>query len=102
MALPISELDPFSDSQDSENNLNDDSCGEISPMSALFSPPDMHPLQGMSVVELAGRCMDEIKRFQCGEPSNDLYGIELFGRALKQLDPLAWETVQQRFSDMMH
>jgi hypothetical protein len=102
MALPISELDPFSDSQDSENNLNDGSCDEYSPKSALPSPPGMHPLQDMSVEELANRCMDEIKRFQCGEPSNDLYGIELFGRALKRLDPLAWEIVQQRFSDMMH
>lgn len=102
MALPISELDPFSDSQDAENNLNYDSCDECLRMPVSSSPPDMHSLQGMSVVELADRCMDEIKRFQCGAPSNDLYGIELFRRALKQLDPLAWETVQLRFSDMMH
>lgn len=102
MALPISEIDPFGDSQDGEHNLNYDSCNECSRMSVSPSPPDMLPLRDMSAVELADRCMDEIKRFQCGEPSNDLYGIELFGRALKQLDPLAWETVQQRFSDMMY
>jgi len=102
MALPISELDPFSDSQDAENNLNYDTGDECSRMSALSPPPDMLPLRDMSVVELADRCMNEIKRFQCGEPSNDLYGVELFGRALKQLDPRAWEVVQQRFSDMMH
>lgn len=102
MALPIPELDPFSDSQDAENNLNYGSCDECPRISALSSSPDMLPLQDMSVVELADRCMDEIKHFQCGEPSNDLYGIELFSRALKQLDSWAWETVQQRFGDMMH
>ncbi len=65
------------------------------------APAEVSP-QTMSNFELADRCMDEIENFRRGEPSNDQYGIELFRRALKQLDPFAWETLQQRFNDMVH
>ncbi|GAC1480126.1 MAG: hypothetical protein NVS2B12_35150 [Ktedonobacteraceae bacterium] len=58
--------------------------------------------QAMNNVELVDRCMIEIDNFRRGEPSNDQYGIELFHRALQQLDPLAWEVVQQRFNTMVH
>lgn len=102
MVLQISELDLIADLQSMQSKLDSDSCDECSGMAVLSLLPDMLPLQDMSVVELADRCMDEIKRFQRGESSNDLYGIELFRRGLKRLDPLAWEAVQQRFSDVMY
>jgi DNA-directed RNA polymerase specialized sigma24 family protein len=102
MVLHISELNLITDLQDVTSKLNDASCDECSNMPVLTLQADMLPLQDMSVMELADRCMNEIKRFQRGEPSNDLYGIELFHRALKQLDPLAWEVVQHRFSDVMY
>jgi hypothetical protein len=63
-------------------------------------PSDLSP-QVMSITELADRCMNEINKYRHGEPSNDQYGIELFRRALTQRDPLAWEIVQQCFSEMM-
>jgi DNA-directed RNA polymerase specialized sigma24 family protein len=92
----------MTDLQGTTSELTGDPCDACSPMSVLSLLPDMLPVQDMSVTELADRCMDEIKRFQRGEPSSDLYGIELFRRALMQLDPLAWEAVQQRFSDVMY
>ena len=57
--------------------------------------------KNMSLSTLADRCMSEINNYRRGEPSSDQYAIELFRRALMQLDPLAWETVQQRFNEMM-
>jgi hypothetical protein len=101
MVLHISELDLVTRLQDVESDLNGGLCGEYSRTHASSLSPD-NPLQDMSAAELAAHCMDEIKCFQRGEPSNDRYGIELFHRALKQLDPLAWEIVQQSFSDMVY
>jgi DNA-directed RNA polymerase specialized sigma24 family protein len=102
MVLPISELDLISDVQGVTSELICEPCDECLPMTVLSLLPDMHALQGMSVAELADRCMDEIKRFQHGEASSDLYGVELFRRALKRLDSVAWEAVQQRFSEIMY
>lgn len=55
----------------------------------------------MSVSALADRCMSEIDNYRRGEPFNDQYGVELFRRALTQRDSLAWEIMQQRFTEMM-
>ena len=55
----------------------------------------------MDTLELADRCMNEINNYRCGEPSNDVYGLELFRRALQECDPFAWEIIQQRFNEMM-
>jgi DNA-directed RNA polymerase specialized sigma24 family protein len=101
MVLHISELDLVTHRQDVKGNLNCDSRDECARMPEASLLPDIS-LQDMMTVELANHCMNEIKRFQRGEPSNDLYGIELFRRALKQLDPFAWEIVQRNFNDMMY
>jgi len=58
-------------------------------------------VRDMSLLALADGCMNEIESFRRGEPFTDQYGRELFRRALKQCDPLAWEIVQQCFKDMM-
>ena len=55
----------------------------------------------MDTSELADRCMNEINNYRHGEPSNDVYGLELFRRALQECDPFAWDIIQQRFNEMM-
>jgi hypothetical protein len=61
-------------------------------------PENIHE---MGSLELGNRCMNEINNYRRGEPSNDVYGLELFRRALHQCDPLAWEIIQQHFTDIM-
>ncbi len=58
-------------------------------------------IKEMNTLELADRCMNEINHYRHGEPSSDVYGLELFRRALHEYDPFAWEIIQQRFNDMM-
>jgi len=55
----------------------------------------------MSIPTLMEHCLRELNRYQHGEPSNDQYGLELFYRAQRQRDPLAWEVIQQCFSGTM-
>ncbi len=63
-------------------------------------PSELSP-RAMSISVLADHCMSEIDNYRRGEPSNDRYGVELFRRALRECDPLAWEVVQQRFSEIL-
>ncbi len=105
MVLPISELNLITDAQEAKEELpcaSCDPCPRYLLGTGVSVLSEERSLQDMSIAELADHCMDEIKRFQRGEPSSDLYGIELFRRALKQLDALAWETVQQRFSEIVY
>jgi hypothetical protein len=55
----------------------------------------------MDILELVDRCMNEINKFRRGEASNDVYGLELFRRALQECDPFAWEIIQLHFTEMM-
>jgi hypothetical protein len=55
----------------------------------------------MDTFELADRCMNEINNYRRGETSNDVYGLELFRRAIQDCDPCAWETIQKRFNEIM-
>jgi len=55
----------------------------------------------MSIPTLAEHCNKEFDKFRHGEPSNDQYAMELFNRALKQENALAWEAVQQCFDAAM-
>ena len=63
-------------------------------------PSELSP-RAMSISVLADHCMSEIDNYRRGEPSKDRYGVELFRRALRECDPLAWEVVQQCFSEIM-
>src|ERR1700738_817164 len=89
---------------DLENTTGEDSSSPRKHQQDIVVPPVSPEVstQAMNNSELADRCMNEIENFRRGEPSNDQYGIELFRRALKQLDPFAWEVVQQRFNTMVH
>ena len=53
----------------------------------------------MSASELADHCISESNNYRRGVPSNDQFGLELFHRALKLRDPLAWEVIQYRFNN---
>ena len=63
--------------------------------------PSEPPLYALSVLALADQCKSEISKYRSGEPYNDQYCVELFRRAMRQHDPLAWEIVQQRFQETM-
>lgn len=80
----------------------DDASFHVRKVQQKMTNPSFVSFQFMSNNELADRCMSEIENFRRGEPFEDQYGVELFHRALKQLDPSAWETVQQRFNDMIY
>ena len=56
----------------------------------------------MSLPALVEACIRELRKFRRGEPSNDRYSLELFYRALMQHNALAWEAVQQCFSESMY
>ncbi len=59
-------------------------------------------LYDMSIPALAEGCIGELHKFRRGEPSNDGYSLELFHRALMQHNSLAWEAVQQCFTQTMY
>ena len=65
--------------------------------SSMFSDS----LHAMSVPALMEGCLRELQKYKRGEPSNDQYSLELFNRALKQRNSLAWEAVQQCFNQSM-
>jgi hypothetical protein len=57
--------------------------------------------RSMSVQALTERCMKELQNYGRGAPSDDRFGMELFYRALAQGNSLAWEAVQQCFTEIM-
>jgi hypothetical protein len=61
---------------------------------------DLSP-QAMDISTLMDHCLREINSYRRGEPSNDIYGLELFRRALQERDPFAWEIIQLQFNNMM-
>lgn len=58
-------------------------------------------LNEMDSMELADLCMNEINNYRHGKPSNDVYGLELFRRALHECDPFAWEIIQLHFTEIV-
>src|SRR5690349_8573352 len=65
--------------------------------SSMFSDS----LHAMSVPALREGCLRELQKYKRGELSNDQYSLELFNRALKQRNSLAWEAIQQCFNQSM-
>ncbi len=59
-------------------------------------------LQAMSTSTLVEGCIRELQKYRRGEPSNEHYSLELLHRALIQQDVLAWEGVQQCFTQLMY
>ncbi len=60
------------------------------------------PLPGtMSVAALAEQCKREINSYLLGEASDERYCLELLRRATVQGDQLAWECLQELFSNLV-
>lgn len=59
------------------------------------------PLSALSISALAKHCAREIGNYRNGEPSNELYGLEIFRRAILQSDQDAWQCLQQCFSELV-
>lgn len=57
--------------------------------------------RSMSIAALTTRCMEELRNYGQGTPSDDRFGMELFYRSLVQRDSLAWEAVQYCFHETM-
>ena len=86
-----------------------DSAGQLAPpqnipserlssMSLMLAAPTLSEL---SISALAKHCTREISNYRNGEPSNELYGLELFRRAIIQSDQDAWLCLQQCFSELV-
>jgi len=80
--------------------LNSESSTAHDPAERVPIPSEL--LHTMRIPALAEHCLKELDKYKHGEPSNGQYGLELFYRALKQRDALAWEAVQQCFDTTMH
>ena len=70
----------------------------FSPMSLMSTEP---ALSELSTSALAKHCTRELSTYRNGEPSNELYGLELFRRAIVQSDQDAWQCLQQCFSELV-
>jgi hypothetical protein len=69
----------------------------FSPASLLSKPLCFE----MSLSVLAADCLRELDNYHRGEPCTDVYGVELFRRAIIQSDQEAWVWVQHCFGGMV-
>ena len=67
----------------------------------LSSPADAADLSEMTTAELAEACQAETLRFLRGEPSRDVFGVELFRRAVCEREEVAWEAVVAQFGGLL-
>ena len=70
----------------------------LSPVSLMSAAPT---LSALSISALAKQCIREMSNYRNGEPSNELYGLELFRRAIVQSNQDAWLCLQQCFSELV-
>ena len=69
-----------------------------------LSPDSAEPTAGkraLSVSTLVEQCRGEIQAYRRGEPSDEMYGLELLRRALVQGDQDAWAGVQHCLSELV-
>jgi hypothetical protein len=80
------------------SNVAEDIPAErLSPVSLLSKPLCFE----MSLPVLAADCLRELDNYRRGEPCTDVYGVELFRRAIIQSDQEAWAWVQHCFGGMV-
>ena len=65
------------------------------------SPAGESALRGLKVSELAEQCLLEINAYRRGEPSTDIYGVELLRRATVWDDQEAWASLQQCLTEVV-
>ena len=73
------------------------STEESSPVTLMSNPM----YREMSLPVLAAHCLMELDNYTRGEPYTELYGLELFHRAIMQSDQEAWTWVQHCFEGMV-
>jgi hypothetical protein len=96
---------PDSSANDPNYNLERSTAHDVHELVGNGSTVPMQSkrvLSAMSIPALAEHCSKEFDKFKHGEPSNSQFAMELFDRALKQDDAIAWEAVHQCFDAAMH
>jgi len=66
-----------------------------------ISPTGESALRTLKVSELAEQCQLEINAYRRGEPSTDVYGVELLRRATMWDDQEAWASLQQCLTEVV-
>ena len=69
----------------------------LSPVSELRETA----LRSLGLSELVGQCVQQMSAYRCGEPSTDVYGVELLRRATIDRDPEAWAALQQGLAEVV-
>jgi hypothetical protein len=69
----------------------------LSPVSELREAA----LRSLGLSELVGQCVQQMSAYRRGEPSTDVYGVELLRRATIGRDPEAWAALQQCLADVV-
>ena len=64
---------------------------DLSPISELREAA----LRSLGLSELVGQCVQQMSAYRRGEPSTDVYGVELLRRATIGRNPEAWAALQQ-------
>ena len=69
----------------------------------LFPVSDANKLlcSALNTQQLADECLKELDHYHRGEPSTDVYGVELLRRATILDDPQAWERMQYCFGSLI-
>lgn len=79
-----------------KNNFNSDAPDMTEQTEVFIMSSNIAP-QHMSVATLVDLSLEEMYKYRQGKPFNDQFALELFRRALRERDPLAWEAIQQNF-----
>ncbi len=68
---------------------------------SAVSPTGESALRRLKVSELGEQCLLEINAYRRGEPSTDIYGVELLRRAIVWDDQEAWTSLQQCLTEVV-
>jgi len=88
---------PITDVKDDKMSVDDD----LQPAAPSLTQSFEDSVSDMALSLLVDRCMLEIDNYRHGASSNDRYCLELLRRTTIQRDALAWEILQQRFSEIL-
>jgi hypothetical protein len=74
---------------------------ELFPRDEPISDPQATALRGLGLAELLEQCEGHMQAYRRGEPSTDVYGIELLRRATTADDREAWTALQEWLSEVV-
>lgn len=58
-------------------------------------------IRSLDLLELVDQCVQYMSAYRRGEPSTDVYGVELLRRATIERDPQAWAALQQCLAEVV-